>query len=205
MDISGGKLTDLQLVIRVQAGDYKAFGFLVDKYQNKLHKMIMSVVGNPLAAESLVQDAFMNAYQDISSCTADDTFHTWLCNIALMTAANYQSGLASAAQVSSAAHWEGIQESGIFTGSRLAEYSKTESSMKLITQKINDVFSSLSHDMQSAMSFREVDGLSYQQISEMMGCTIETTKSRIFEARKIISENLKPMLYLHNPPLLADH
>ncbi len=189
----GTNLLDAELVKRVQAGDTAAFDILVQKYQHKVVNLIGRFVSDQAECYDITQDAFIKAYRAIGNFRGDSQFYTWLYRIAANTAKNY---LASRARkspsytvdVNDAEHFEG--ESG------LKEYANPEN--LLLTEEIkNTVFAAieaLPDDLKSAISLREIEGLSYEEIAEVMDCPIGTVRSRIFRARDVIDKELRPLL-----------
>jgi len=189
----GTNLLDAELVKRVQAGDTAAFDILVQKYQHKVVNLVGRFVSDQAECYDITQDAFIKAYRAIGNFRGDSQFYTWLYRIAANTAKNY---LASRARkspsytvdVDDAEHFEG--ESG------LKEYANPEN--LLLTEEIKKtVFAAieaLPDDLKSAISLREIEGLSYEEIAEVMDCPIGTVRSRIFRARDVIDKELRPLL-----------
>ena len=189
----GTNLLDAELVQRVQAGDTGAFDVLVQKYQHKVVNLVGRFVSDHAECQDIAQDSFIKAFRAINSFRGDSQFYTWLYRIAANTAKNY---LASRARkspgytidVDDAEHFEG--ESG------LKEYANPEN--LLLTEEIKaTIFSAierLPEDLKSAISLREIDGLSYEEIAQVMDCPIGTVRSRIFRARDVIDKELRPLL-----------
>jgi RNA polymerase sigma-70 factor (ECF subfamily) len=189
----GTNLLDAELVKRVQAGDTAAFDILVQKYQHKVINLVGRFVSDHSECQDIAQDAFIKSFKAINSFRGDSQFYTWLYRIAANTAKNY---LASRARkspgytvdVEDAEHFEG--ESG------LKEYATPEN--LLLTDEIKKtVFGAierLPEDLKSAITLREIDGLSYEEIAQVMDCPIGTVRSRIFRARDVIDKELRPLL-----------
>ena len=189
----GTNLLDAELVKRVQGGDTAAFDLLVQKYQHKVINLVGRFVSDKSECQDIAQDAFIKSFRAINSFRGDSQFYTWLYRIAANTAKNY---LASRARKSpgytvdfeDAEHFEG--ESG------LKEYATPEN--LLLTDEIKaTVFGAiekLPEDLKSAITLREIDGLSYEEIAEVMDCPIGTVRSRIFRARDVIDKELRPLL-----------
>jgi RNA polymerase sigma-70 factor (ECF subfamily) len=189
----GTNLLDAELVKRAQAGDKAAFDILVLKYQHKVVNLITRFVSDQAECYDIAQEAFIKAYRAIGNFRGDSQFYTWLYRIAANTAKNH---LASRARkspsytvdVEDAEHFEG--ESG------LKEYTTPENLMlaeeieRTVFQAIND----LPEDLKSAITLREIEGLSYEEIAEVMDCPIGTVRSRIFRARDAIDKELRPLL-----------
>ncbi len=189
----GINLLDAELVKRVQAGDKTAFDILVQKYQHKVVNLVGRFVSDQAECYDITQDAFIKAYRAIGNFRGDSQFYTWLYRIAANTAKNY---LASRARkspqytvdVEDAEHYEGA--------SGLKEYTTPEN--LLLTEEIKQtVFAAiegLPDDLKSAITLREIEGLSYEEIAEVMDCPIGTVRSRIFRARDVIDKELRPLL-----------
>ena len=189
----GTNLLDAELVKRVQAGDSRAFDILVQKYQHKVVNLVGRFVSDQAECYDITQDAFIKAYRAIGNFRGDSQFYTWLYRIAANTAKNY---LASRARkspqytvdIEDAEHYEGA--------SGLKEYTTPEN--LLLTEEIKQtVFAAiegLPDDLKSAITLREIEGLSYEEIAEVMDCPIGTVRSRIFRARDVIDKELRPLL-----------
>ena len=189
----GTNLLDAELVKRVQSGDTAAFDLLVQKYQHKVVNLIGRFVSDHAECQDIAQDAFIKAFRAIDSFRGDSQFYTWLYRIAANTAKNHLASRARkspayAVDVDDAEHFEG--ESG------LKDYTNPEN--MLLTEEIKaTVFSAiekLPDDLKSAITLREIDGLSYEEIAEVMDCPIGTVRSRIFRARDVIDKELRPLL-----------
>ena len=189
----GTNLLDAELVRRVQAGDASAFDLLVQKYQHKVINLVGRFVSDQSECQDIAQDAFIKAYRAIDSFRGDSQFYTWLYRIAANTAKNHLASRARkspnyAIDVDDAEHFDG--ESG------LKEYANPEN--MLLTDEIEaTVFRAIENlpdDLKSAITLREIDGLSYEEIAEVMDCPIGTVRSRIFRARDAIDKELRPLL-----------
>ena len=189
----GTNLLDAELVKRVQAGDVGAFDILVQKYQHKVVNLVGRFVSDSTECQDIAQDAFIKAFRAIHSFRGDSQFYTWLYRIAANTAKNYLASRARktpayAVDVEDAEHFEG--ESG------LKEFDNPEN--LLLTEEIRaTIFSAIERlpdDLKSAITLREIDGLSYEEIAEVMDCPIGTVRSRIFRAREVIDKELRPLL-----------
>ena len=189
----GTNLLDAELVARVKAGDKGAFDILVQKYQSKVINLVGRYVSDQAECQDIAQDAFIKAYRAIGSFRGDSQFYTWLYRITANTAKNYLASRARkspgySVDVEDAQHFEG--ESG------LKEYDNPEN--LLLTDEIREtVFRAierLPEDLKSAITLRELDGLSYEEIAEVMDCPIGTVRSRIFRARDVIDKELRPLL-----------
>jgi len=189
----GTNLLDAELVKRVQGGDTAAFDLLVQKYQHKVINLVGRFVSDKSECQDIAQDAFIKSFRAINSFRGDSQFYTWLYRIAANTAKNYLASRARkspgySVDVEDAEHFEG--ESG------LKEYATPEN--LLLTDEIKaTVFGAiekLPEDLKSAITLREIDGLSYEEIAQVMDCPIGTVRSRIFRARDVIDKELRPLL-----------
>jgi RNA polymerase sigma-70 factor (ECF subfamily) len=189
----GTNLLDAELVKRVQAGDTGAFDILVQKYQHKVVNLVGRFVSDQAECQDIAQDAFIKAYRAIGSFRGDSQFYTWLYRIAANTAKNF---LASRAR-KSPAYSVDVEDAEHFEGeSGLKEYANPEN--LLLTDEIRATIfraiENLPDDLKSAITLREIDGLSYEEIADVMDCPIGTVRSRIFRARDVIDKELRPLL-----------
>lgn len=189
----GTNLLDAELVKRVQAGDTAAFDILVQKYQHKVINLVGRFVSDHAECQDIAQDSFIKAFRAIQNFRGDSQFYTWLYRIAANTAKNY---LASRAR-KSPGYTVDVDDAQYFEGeSGLKEYSNPEN--LLLTDEIRTtIFSAIENlpdDLKSAITLRELDGLSYEEIAEVMDCPIGTVRSRIFRARDVIDKELRPLL-----------
>lgn len=185
---------DEQLVTLTQSGDQQAFGLLVEKYQNRLYRVILRIIKNQSLVEDLVQESFIKAYRSISNFRGDSAFYTWLYKIGLNTARNYLSDKKRHPEIDGAVELDDLDYLNSVPELLSNESPESELSNKQIAKSVNDSIEVLPSDLKLAITLREIDGLSYEQISIIMDCPIGTIRSRIFRARNIISENLKPFL-----------
>jgi RNA polymerase sigma-70 factor (ECF subfamily) len=185
---------DQLLVERVQRGDKKAFELLVIKYQRKLMRLVSRLVRDQAEAEDVVQEAFIKAYRALPQFRGDSAFYTWLYRIGINTAKNYLVTQGRRAPTSTEAD---VEEAETFDdGDRLRDINTPESLLatKQIAQTLNAAMDELPEELRMAITLREIEGLSYDEIAESMGCPIGTVRSRIFRAREAISEKLRPLL-----------
>lgn len=189
----GTNQLDAELVKRVQNGDKIAFDILVLKYQQKVVNLISRFVSDQAECYDIAQETFIKAYRAIGNFRGDSQFYTWLYRIAANTAKNYLASRARkspaySVDVEDAEHYEG--ESG------LKEYANPEN--LLLTDEIKKTIfraiEALPEDLKSAITLRELEGLSYEEIAEVMDCPIGTVRSRIFRARDAIDKELRPLL-----------
>jgi RNA polymerase sigma-70 factor (ECF subfamily) len=189
----GNKITDQQLVERVQNGDKKAFDLLVIKYQQRIVNLVSRFVRNQADALDVTQDAFIKAYRALPNFRGDSAFYTWMYRIAVNTAKNHlavqnRRPMNIDQDVSEIEQIEGDHA--------LKEYATPEH--MLLRDEIQDTvvqaIEGLPEDLRIAITLREVEGLSYEDIAEAMECPIGTVRSRIFRAREAIDKELKPLL-----------
>ncbi len=185
---------DQQLVERVQHGDKQAFNLLVVKYERRLTRLLSRYVRNPHEVEDVVQEAFIKAYRALSTFRGDAAFYTWLYRIGINTAKNYL--MARGRRVPNTSEFD-VEESESFEeGNNLHELNTPENELlsKEVARVVNEAMAALPEDLRAAISLREMEGLSYEEIAEAMGCPIGTVRSRIFRAREAIAAKLRPIL-----------
>ena len=185
---------DQQLVIRAQQGEKKAFELLVVKYQRKLLRLISRLVRDPAEAEDVAQEAFIKAYRALPQFRGDSAFYTWLYRIGVNTAKNY---LVSQGRRPPSSTEKDNEEAETFEDADALRDINTPESMLLskeIANTVNTAMAKLPEELRTAISLREIEGLSYDEISEVMNCPIGTVRSRIFRAREAIAAELRPLL-----------
>lgn len=189
----GEMTTDQELVKRVQAGDKRAFDLLVLKYQNKIVNLVMRFVHDPVEAQDVAQEAFIKAYRAISSFRGDSAFYTWLYRIASNAAKNY---LVSQSRRPPASGVDATEAEQYSVDSRLKEKSTPEN--LLMTEELKQVIFStiaaLPDDLKEAITLREMENMSYEDIAMVMECPVGTVRSRIFRARDAIDQKISPLL-----------
>ncbi|MBA5608354.1 RNA polymerase sigma factor RpoE [Duganella sp. FT3S] len=185
---------DQLLVERVQAGDKQAFDLLVAKYQRRLMRLLSRIVHDPVEAEDVVQETFIKAYRALRMFRGDAAFYTWLYRIGINTAKNALALQARRTPTTTEANAERAE--GYDDGEHLRDINTPESVLasKQIAQTVNAAMDTLPVDLRTAIALREIEGLSYEEISEIMACPIGTVRSRIFRAREVIAEKLRPLL-----------
>ena len=187
------KNVDQALVERVQKGDSRAFDLLVLKYQSRIAKLIARFVRNPADVQDVAQEAFIKAYRALPNFRGESAFYTWLYRIAINTAKNHL----VAAGRKSPSYAVDVQEVEKFDASEwLKEYATPE--RELLADEIGATVKSalevLPPDLREAITLREIEGLSYEDIAQVMDCPIGTVRSRIFRAREAIDEKLQPIV-----------
>lgn len=189
----GENVTDQALVERVQKGDKKAFDLLVLKYQHRIMKVLSRYMYDQHEVQDLAQEAFIKAYRALPNFRGDSAFYTWLYRIAINTAKNHlvaqgRRPPSEDIDASDAEQYDGE--------SALKEYASPE--RELLTDEIQRVVAAaideLPEDLKTAITLRELEGMSYEEIAEAMDCPIGTVRSRIFRAREAIDAKLKPLL-----------
>ncbi|MCK5666701.1 MAG: RNA polymerase sigma factor RpoE [Thiotrichaceae bacterium] len=189
----GEKQTDLELVRRVQAGDKSAFDVLVLKYQQKVINLVTRYVHDPHIAMDVAQESFIKAYRGLKNFRGDSAFYTWLYRISINTAKNYLVSKSRRMPDDDIDAQEAEQYDG---GGKLREISTPE--REALTEEIQitvqNAIEALPDDLRIAITLRELEGLSYEEISETMDCPIGTVRSRIFRARESIESELAPLL-----------
>jgi len=185
---------DRQLVERAQRGDKHAFELLVSKYQRKLARLLARFIRDPAEVEDVAQEAFIKAYRALPSFRGDSAFYTWLYRIGINTAKNYLVSIGRRAPTATEFNSEDAE--GFEGGEQLRDINTPESLMmsKEIATTVNDTMEHLPEELRSAITLREIEGLSYEDIAEIMNCPIGTVRSRIFRAREAIAERLRPLL-----------
>src|SRR5450830_1040243 len=185
---------DQLLVERVQAGDKRAFDVLVSKYQRRLMRLVSRLVHDPAEAEDVVQETFIKAYRALRHFRGDSAFYTWLYRIGINTAKNHLATQGRRTPTFSDADSE--QAEAFNDGDHLRDINTPESMLasKQIAQTVNAAMDALPVDLRTAIALREIEGLSYEEISDIMACPIGTVRSRIFRAREVIADKLRPLL-----------
>lgn len=184
---------DQQLVERVQRGDKKAFDLLVLKYQQKVVNLVSRFVRDPSEALDVTQEAFIKAYRALPKFRGDSAFYTWLYRIASNTAKNH---LATQGRRPPSDDVEAETAEQLDVGTRLKEYGTPEHLLleQEIANTIRDAVADLPDELRTAITLRELEGMSYEEIAQAMDCPIGTVRSRIFRAREAIDTRLKPLL-----------
>lgn len=190
----GEREADLLLVERVQSGDRNAFGLLVSKYQRKLLRLVMRMVRDPAEAEDVTQEAFIKAYRALPNFRGESAFYTWLYRIGVNTAKNWLVAhgrrMPTVSEIGDEDS-ESIEDSGLLRDDETPDRVLLS---KQIGETVNAAMDALPEDLRTAISLREIEGLSYEEIAQVMDCPIGTVRSRIFRAREAIAAQLRPLL-----------
>ena len=190
--------TDLMLVERTVAGDHKAYELLVIKYQRRIERLIGRMVRDTDLIEDIAQETFIRAFRALSQFRGEAQFYTWLYRIAVNTAKKALVDLKRDPVVSESALRGGNDDdeetSGMENELTSAETPETVLAAKEIAATVNSAMEALPEELRQAVTLREIEGLSYEEIAEVMNCPIGTVRSRIFRAREAISAKVKPLL-----------
>jgi RNA polymerase sigma-70 factor (ECF subfamily) len=190
----GDREIDQQLVERAQRGDKRAFELLVAKYQRKLGRLLSRFVRDAAEVEDVTQEAFIKAYRALPSFRGESAFYTWLYRIGINTAKNYLVALGRRAPTSTG--FDNEEAEGFEDAEQLRDASTPESELegKEIAATVNHAMDALPADLRTAITLREIEGLSYEEIANVMNCPVGTVRSRIFRARDAIAAELRPLL-----------
>jgi RNA polymerase sigma-70 factor (ECF subfamily) len=185
--------TDKQLVEKVQSGDKRAFDLLVLKYQPRILGLVGRYVKDSYEVQDVTQEAFIKAYRAIARFRGDSAFYTWLYRIAINTAKNHlvsrgRRPPGSDIDIEDAEHFE--------AGGALRDGENPENHLfsEELRRVVNKAIRELPDDLRTAVTLREFDGLSYEDIAEIMGCPVGTVRSRIFRAREAIDKRVQAQI-----------
>jgi len=185
---------DQILVERAQGGDQYAFDQLVSKYQRKLGRLLARFIRDPVEVEDVSQEAFIKAYRALPAFRGESAFYTWLYRIGINTAKNYL--MAQGRRAPTSTGHDAEEAEGFEDASLLRDINTPESLLlsKQIGQTVNAAMEALPDELRSAITLREIEGLSYEEIADAMDCPIGTVRSRIFRAREAVASRLRPLL-----------
>ncbi|MFT7558787.1 MAG: RNA polymerase sigma-70 factor (ECF subfamily) [Flavobacteriales bacterium] len=192
MTAKAAELSDIQLVERVQQGDKRAFDFLVIKYQHKVLSIVGRFVQDHSEANDVAQEAFIKAYRAIANFRGDSAFYTWIYRIAVNTAKNY---LVSRGRRPPASDVDAT-EADMYSGSEALQdcgSPEQELARDQLEATVHAAIRSLPEDLRTAVTLRELEGLSYEDIAAVMDCPVGTVRSRIFRAREAIETAISAM------------
>lgn len=186
---------DQQLVEQVQRGDKRAFDLLVIKYQRRLARLLSRFIRDSAEVEDITQETFIKAYRALPSFRGDSAFYTWLYRIGVNTAKNFL--VSQGRKLPATVNGFGTEEAENFEGAdQLREVNTPESELmgKQVAQTVNQALEALPEELRTAIILREIEGLSYEEIADIMNCPIGTVRSRIFRAREAVADKLRPLL-----------
>ncbi len=185
--------TDQYLVERVQDGDKQAFDILVKKYQHRIVALVSRFLKDSADVQDVTQEAFIKAYRALPNFRGDSAFYTWLYRIAVNTAKNH---LVSQGRRPPSVDLD-VSDAEQFEGSLALKEQATPERLLLkdeIQRVVSETIEGLPEDLRTAITLRELEGMSYEEIAEVMGCPVGTVRSRIFRARETIQVKLKTLL-----------
>ncbi len=191
--LEDNKLIDEDLVQRVLQGDKTAFDLLVIKYQHRIIQLVNRYVKDPMEAQDVAQEAFIKAYRALGNFRGESAFYTWLYRIAINTAKNY---LVSRERRYSDYQIDVQEAEQIENAPQLKALENPENLLlnDEIVKVIKQAIEKLPEEMRIAITLREFEGMSYEEIAQAMDCPVGTVRSRIFRAREAIDEKLNPLL-----------
>ena len=189
--------SDLMLVERTLAGDKRAFELLVIKYQRRIQRLIGRMVRDVDLVEDIAQETFIRAYRALHQFRGDAQFYTWLYRIAVNTAKKSLMELKHDPTVSESSFRSADDDDETSQPRNEPTTDETPESVlaaKEIGAVVNAAMEALPEDLRRAVTLREIEGLTYEEIAVVMGCPIGTVRSRIFRAREAISAKIRPLL-----------
>ncbi len=188
---------DQELVERVQAGDRKAFDLLVIKYQRKVQRLVSRYIRDSGEVDDVTQETFIKAYRALANFRGESAFYTWIYRIAINCAKNYLASPGRRIVPVSELESDDEDDAESFeraSGLQDVATPDAEYASKQIAETVNRAMAALPEDLRTAVTLREIEGLSYEEIAEAMDCPIGTVRSRIFRAREAIAAELRPLL-----------
>lgn len=185
--------TDQALVERAQRGDTRAFDLLVKKYQHKIIGLIGRYVHDHAEVHDVAQEAFIKAYRALGKFRAESAFYTWLYRIAINTAKNH---LVSRGRRPPGSDLDIVDAEIVDQSGRLSDIESPEASIARdqLEAAVFEAIEQLPEDLRTAITLREFDGLSYEDIAQIMDCPVGTVRSRIFRAREAVDRHIKPLV-----------
>ena len=185
---------DQQLVERAQRGDKQAFELLVSKYQRKLARLLSRFIRDATEVEDVTQEAFIKAYRALPTFRGDSAFYTWLYRIGINTAKNYLVAMGRRAPTTT--YFDSDEAENFEDGDQLRDLNTPENELmsRQVAETVNQTLEELPEELRTAITLREIEGLSYEDIASIMNCPIGTVRSRIFRAREAIADKLRPLL-----------
>ena len=188
---------DALLIERVKSGDTRAFEMLVVKYQRRIERLVGRMVRDVDLVPDIAQETFIRAYRAIPQFRGESAFYTWLYRIAVNTAKKALMELKRdplITETARASRDDDDETSRVENELSDGETPDAVLASKQIAAAVNLAIEALSDELRQAITLREIEGLSYEEIAEMMDCPIGTVRSRIFRAREAIAQRLRPLL-----------
>ncbi|GEN22506.1 RNA polymerase sigma factor RpoE [Halomonas cupida] len=187
------KETDQQLVERAQKGDTRAFDLLVKKYQHKILGLIGRYINDHAEVQDVAQEAFIKAYRALGKFRAESAFYTWMYRIAINTAKNH---LVSRGRRPPGSDLDINDAEIVDMSGRLADIETPEAAIARdqLEAAVFEAIENLPDDLRTAITLRELDGMSYEDISQIMQCPVGTVRSRIFRAREAVDQHIQPLV-----------
>ena len=188
---------DAPLVERAQRGDTRAYEMLVVKYQRRIERLIARMVRDVDLVPDIAQESFIRAYRALPQFRGDSAFYTWLYRIAVNTAKKALGDLKRDPLVLTGGSAAADDNDETYRPENEPSHGETPEALlasKQVAAAVNAAIDALSEDLRQAITLREIEGLSYDEISEVMNCPIGTVRSRIFRAREAIAARLQPLL-----------
>nr|WP_300314991.1 RNA polymerase sigma factor RpoE [Halomonas sp.] len=187
------KETDQQLVERAQKGDTRAFDLLVKKYQHKILGLIGRYISDHAEVQDVAQEAFIKAYRALGKFRAESAFYTWMYRIAINTAKNH---LVSKGRRPPGSDLDINDAEIIDMSGRLSDIETPEAAIARdqLEEAVFEAIENLPDDLRTAITLRELDGLSYEDIAQIMDCPVGTVRSRIFRAREAVDQHIQPLV-----------
>ena len=184
--------TDQQLVQRAQRGDLRAFDLLVLKYQGRIAALVSRYVSDAGEVEDVTQEAFIKAYRALGKFRGDSAFYTWLYRIAANAAKNHlvAKGRRPGADAT-------IQDAESFDEGGMLSESASPEALAMggeLAEVVESALNALPDELKAALMLREFDGLSYDDIADVLGCPVGTVRSRIFRAREAVDQRVKEQI-----------
>lgn len=189
--------SDTLLVERAVAGDQRAYGMLVIKYQRRIQRLVGRMVRDVDLVEDIAQETFIRAYRALHQFRGDAQFYTWLYRIAINTAKKFLGDLQRDRTVFEADFKTDAENDETYSARNEPIFHETPETVlaaKEIAAAVNAAMAALPEDLRQALTLREIEGLNYEEIADMMNCPVGTVRSRIFRAREAVSAKVKPML-----------
>ncbi|MBR7059193.1 MAG: RNA polymerase sigma factor RpoE [Neisseriaceae bacterium] len=185
---------DQHLVERVQKGEQGAFDLLVSKYQRRLTRLLSRFIRDEHEVDDVAQETFIKAYRALPNFRGESAFYTWLYRIAINTAKSYLAVIGKRPMLSGDVVNDDDEAMNIIEQMPDLNTPETELINREIANTVEHAVESLPEDLRRAITLREMEGLSYEEIAEVMNCPIGTVRSRIFRAREAIAKELRPLL-----------